>query len=328
MSEVLLEISDLKKHFPIRRGLLRFTSGAVRAVDGISLQVQTGETVGVVGESGCGKSTMGRSILRLIEPTHGVVKFEGRDILKLSRSRMRAMRKEMQIVFQDPYASLNPRYTILQTLSEPMEVHRLHDAAARKERVHSMLRRVGLDPAYASRYPHEFSGGQRQRIGIARALILNPKLMVLDEPVAALDVSVQSQVINLLEDLQEEFNLTYIFIAHDLSVVRHISDRVLVMYLGRMAELASSDELFANPVHPYTRALLSAVPIPNPRARRERTILQGDLPSPAHPPSGCVFHTRCPLAADVCRQEVPQWREVARDHYAACHFADHSSEAF
>ncbi len=328
MSDVLLEINNLKKHFPLRKGFLHTVNGSVRAVDGISLQIQTGETIGVVGESGCGKSTMGRSILRLIEPTHGVVKFEGKNILALNKAQMRTMRREMQIVFQDPYASLNPRYTIFQTLSEPLEVHQLYDPATRRQRVYSILQRVGLDPSYASRYPHEFSGGQRQRIGIARALILNPKLIILDEPVAALDVSVQSQVINLLEDLQKEFNLTYMFIAHDLSVVKHISNRVLVMYLGRMAELASSDKLFSQPVHPYTRALLSAVPIPNPRARRVRTILQGDLPSPAHPPSGCVFHTRCPLAQDVCRHDVPEWREVAEDHFAACHFAEPSSEVF
>ncbi len=319
MSEVLLEIRDLKKHFPVRGGISRIGGGAVRAVDGVSLEVRAGETLGIVGESGCGKSTLGRSILRLIDPTSGVVNFSGRNILKLNRSQMRAIRREMQIVFQDPYASLNPRYTIFQTLSEPLEVHGLFDASERKHRVYAILERVGLDPSYASRYPHEFSGGQRQRIGIARALILQPKLMVLDEPVAALDVSVQSQVINLLEDLQDEYQLTYIFIAHDLSVVKHISDRVLVMYLGKMAELASADELFANPLHPYTQALLSAVPVPNPDVRRERQILQGDLPSPANPPPGCVFHTRCPIAEDVCRREIPEWREVKPAHFTACH---------
>ncbi len=319
MSEILLEVRDLKKHFPLRSGVFGLGSGAVRAVDGVSLQVRAGETLGVVGESGCGKSTLGRSILRLINPTGGAIKFAGRNILSLNKNQMRAMRREMQIVFQDPYASLNPRYTIFQTLSEPLEVHGLYDAKERRSRVYSILERVGLDPSYASRFPHEFSGGQRQRIGIARALILQPKLMVLDEPVAALDVSVQSQVINLLEDLQDEYHLTYIFIAHDLSVVKHISDRVLVMYLGKMAELASADELFANPLHPYTQALLSAVPLPNPRARRERQILQGDLPSPANPPPGCVFHTRCPIAEDICRREIPEWREVKPGHHAACH---------
>ncbi len=324
MGELLLEIKDLKKHFLIRGGFFRGVSGNVRAVDGISLQVYEGETLGIVGESGCGKSTLGRSILRLLEPTGGSIRFNGKDILKLSKSQMRAMRKEMQIVFQDPYASLNPRYTILQTLSEPLEVHGLADANTRKQQVHSMLQKVGLDPSYSSRFPHEFSGGQRQRIGIARALIVNPKLVILDEPVAALDVSIQSQIINLLEDLQNDFNLTYIFIAHDLSVVKHISDRVLVMYLGRMAELASSEELFFNPLHPYTQALLSAVPIPNPRMKRERVILQGDLPSPAKPPSGCVFHTRCPIAQDICKHEVPVWTEVKPEHFVACHFSSNS----
>ena len=324
MGELLLEIKDLKKHFLIRGGFFRGVSGNVRAVDGISLQVYEGETLGIVGESGCGKSTLGRSILRLLEPTGGSIRFNGKDILKLSKSQMRAMRKEMQIVFQDPYASLNPRYTILQTLSEPLEVHGLADANTRKQQVHSMLQKVGLDPSYSSRFPHEFSGGQRQRIGIARALIVNPKLVILDEPVAALDVSIQSQIINLLEDLQNDFNLTYIFIAHDLSVVKHISDRVLVMYLGRMAELASSEELFFNPLHPYTQALLSAVPIPNPRMKRERVILQGDLPSPAKPPSGCVFHTRCPIAQDICKHEVPVWMEVKPEHFVACHFSSNS----
>ncbi len=319
MSEVLLEVENLRKYFPIRRGLFRRSAGSVRAVDGVSLQVHSGETLGVVGESGCGKSTMGRSILRLIEPTSGKVWFQGQDILKLTKPQMRDLRRDMQIVFQDPYASLNPRYTIFQTLSEPMEIHNLYTPGERRQRVHSMLERVGLDPSYASRFPHEFSGGQRQRVGIARALMLHPKLMILDEPVAALDVSVQSQVINLLEDLQEEFNLTYIFVAHNLSVVKHISDRILVMYLGRMAELASPQDLFHEPLHPYTQALFSAVPVPNPRAKRERIILKGDLPSPASPPSGCVFHTRCPIAQELCQQQVPEWREVRPKHYAACH---------
>lgn len=319
MSEVLLEVENLRKYFPIRRGLFRRSAGSVRAVDGVSLQVHSGETLGVVGESGCGKSTMGRSILRLIEPTSGRVWFQGQDILKLTKPQMRDLRREMQIVFQDPYASLNPRYTIFQTLSEPMEIHNLYTSGERRQRVHSMLERVGLDPSYASRFPHEFSGGQRQRVGIARALMLHPKLMILDEPVAALDVSVQSQVINLLEDLQEEFNLTYIFVAHNLSVVKHISDRILVMYLGRMAELASPQDLFHEPLHPYTQGLFSAVPVPNPRAKRERIILKGDLPSPASPPSGCVFHTRCPIAQELCQQQVPEWREVRPKHYAACH---------
>ncbi|QQE79145.1 ABC transporter ATP-binding protein [Alicyclobacillus sp. SO9] len=319
MSEALLNIDNLKTHFPIKQGFLRRQVGAVRAVDGISLQVFAGETLGVVGESGCGKSTMGRSILRLVEPTSGKITFDGQDVLDLNRSNMRALRREMQVVFQDPYASLNPRYTVAQILSEPMEAHHLYNGSQRKQRVSSLLERVGLDPSYARRFPHEFSGGQRQRIGIARALTLNPKLIILDEPVAALDVSVQSQVINLLEDLQNDFNLTYIFIAHDLSIVKHISDRVLVMYLGRMAELTSSDELFANPLHPYTKALLSAVPVPNPRAKRERIILKGDIPNPSNPPSGCVFHTRCPLAEPVCKEKVPEWREAKAGHFVACH---------
>ncbi len=319
MSEVLLHVNDLKKYFPIRKGVLRRTVGHVRAVDGLSFDVRHGETLGVVGESGCGKSTMGRSILRLIEPTSGTVEFEGRNVVKLSKREMRAMRRNMQIVFQDPYASLNPRYSIKQTLMEPMVIHNLYTPSQRESRVKSLLERVGLDPDYAKRYPHEFSGGQRQRIGIARALALNPKLIILDEPVAALDVSVQSQVLNLLEDLQKEFRLTYVFVAHDLSVVRHISDRVLVLYLGKMAELASSDDLFSDPLHPYTQALLSAVPVPDPDIRRERIILQGDLPSPANPPSGCPFHTRCPLAMDVCSKKVPEWKEVKPNHKVACH---------
>lgn len=319
MSEPLLQVENLRKYFPIRRGIMQRVVGHVKAVDGVSFTVNRGETLGVVGESGCGKSTMGRSVLRLLEPTAGKVMFEGQNVVTLSKQKMRALRRQMQIVFQDPYASLNPRFSIAQTLMEPMIVHKLYNPQQRMERVRSLLERVGLDPDYAKRYPHEFSGGQRQRIGIARALALNPKLMILDEPVAALDVSVQSQVLNLLEDLQEEFNLTYIFVAHDLSVVRHISDRVLVMYLGRMAELADVEDLFLDPLHPYTRALLSAVPLPDPDAKRERIILQGDLPSPANPPTGCPFHTRCPVAMDVCKEKVPEWKEVKPNHSVACH---------
>ncbi|MCF8565386.1 dipeptide ABC transporter ATP-binding protein [Alicyclobacillus tolerans] len=319
MSEVLLEVKDLRKYFPIKRGLVSRTVGHVKAVDGVSLTIHKGETLGVVGESGCGKSTMARSILRLIEPTSGSVEFEGKNILKMSRGQMQQMRREMQIVFQDPYASLNPRFSIAQTLMEPMVVHKLYTPEERSEKVRSLLERVGLDPDYAKRYPHEFSGGQRQRIGIARALALNPKLIILDEPVAALDVSVQSQVLNLLEDLQEEFGFSYVFVAHDLSVVRHISDRVLVLYLGKMAELADSETLFAEPLHPYTKALLSAVPVPDPEFKRERIILQGDLPSPANPPKGCVFHTRCPVAMPVCSEKTPEWKEVKPNHHLACH---------
>ncbi|MCL6627088.1 MULTISPECIES: ABC transporter ATP-binding protein [Alicyclobacillus] len=320
MAEALLQVEDLKKYFPIRRGVFQRTVGHVRAVDGISFTVQKGETLGVVGESGCGKSTMGRSILRLIEPTSGVVNFEGRNIVRLRKGQMQAMRRQMQLVFQDPYASLNPRFSIAQTLMEPMIIHNLYGSREeRLDRVRRLLERVGLDADYARRYPHEFSGGQRQRIGIARALAVDPKLIILDEPVAALDVSVQSQVLNLLEDLQEELGLTYIFIAHDLSVVRHISDRILVLYLGRMMELVEAEELFADPLHPYTQALLSAVPVPDPDAKRERIILQGDLPSPANPPSGCPFHTRCPVAKPVCRERAPQWKEIKPKHYVACH---------
>ena len=318
-AETLLRVEDLKKYFPIRKGVLQRVVGNVRAVDGISFTVRPGETLGVVGESGCGKSTMARTILRLIEPTSGVVEFEGKNVVTLTKSAMREMRREMQIVFQDPYASLNPRYSIGKTLLDPMEIHHLYTPAQRKQRVAQLLDKVGLDPDYTNRFAHEFSGGQRQRIGIARALTVNPKLLILDEPVAALDVSVQSQVLNLLSDLQDDLGLTYIFVAHDLSVVRYISDRVLVLYLGHMAELTDADELFANPLHPYTRALLSAVPVPDPDAKRERIILKGDLPSPANPPAGCPFHTRCPAAMDVCSKEVPVWQEVKPGHRVACH---------
>ena len=320
MTEALLRVTNLQMHFPIRKGILRRTVGHVRAVDGVSFEVQAGETFGLVGESGCGKTTTGRSILRLIEPTGGQVIFNGKNVTKLSNREMRRIRSEMQIVFQDPYGSLNPRYTVEQTLEEPMIIHRLyHSAAERKKRIMELLDVVGLSASRMNRYPHEFSGGQRQRIGIARALAVNPKLIIADEPVSALDVSVQSQVLNLMNDLQKEFHLTYVFIAHDLSVVKHISNRIGVMYLGKIVEITDSDRLYENPLHPYTQALLSAVPIPNPEIKRERIILQGDLPSPANPPSGCYFHPRCRSCMDICKTTSPEWKEIEPGHFAACH---------
>jgi oligopeptide/dipeptide ABC transporter ATP-binding protein len=314
----LLEVRDLVKHFQIGRGL-------VRAVDGVSFSIERGETLGLVGESGCGKTTTGRCILQLERPTAGQVLFEGRDLLKASPAEMRAVRRKMQVIFQDPYSSLNPRMTVGQIIAEPLAVHGIvTGAAARAARVRDLLQRVGLNPRHAARYPHEMSGGQRQRVGIARALAMEPSLIVCDEPVSALDVSIQAQIINLLEDLQSEFGLTYLFIAHDLAVVRHISDRVAVMYLGKIAELADRKTLYDNPRHPYTRALLSAVPIPDPEleAKRERIVLGGEVPSPLNPPSGCVFHPRCPIMVDRCRTEVPRLRELATGHGAACHLAD------
>ena len=323
MSEPLLQVRNLKKYFPIRKGVMRRIAGQVRAVDGVSFEVAAGETFGLVGESGCGKSTAGRSILRLIEPTAGQILFNGRDIRKLKAGQMRLMRREMQIVFQDPYASLNPRYTVRQILEEPMIIHSLFDSAAeRKKRAAELLETVGLSASRMDRYPHEFSGGQRQRIGIARALAVDPKLIIADEPVSALDVSVQSQVLNLLDDLQKQLHLSYVFIAHDLSVVKHISDRIGVMYLGQIVELGDSDELYEKPLHPYTQALLSAVPIPNPEVKRERIILQGDLPSPANPPKGCYFHPRCKDVMEICRTQAPAWKEVEPGRFAACHLYD------
>lgn len=320
MSEPLLQVQDLQKLFPIKKGLFQSTVGHVRAVDGVSFSVRAGETFGLVGESGCGKSTTGRSLLRLIEPTGGQVIFDGKDVRKLSRQNLRALRRQMQIVFQDPYASLNPRYTIKQTLEEPLLIHRLGQSSQERElRIAKLMETVGLSASRMNRYPHEFSGGQRQRIGIARALAVSPQVIVADEPVSALDVSVQSQVLNLFDDLQKEFNLTYIFIAHDLSVVKHISDRIGVMYLGKMVEMANADDLYQEPLHPYSQALLSAVPVPDPEAKRERIILQGDLPSPANPPSGCYFHPRCKDAMDVCRVKAPEWREIKPGHFTACH---------
>lgn len=318
----LLKVNRLSKHFPIKGGILKRTIGQIRAVDEVSFTVKKGETFGLVGESGCGKSTTGRAILRLLEPTSGEVFFEGEDVATLSRQALRLARRNMQMVFQDPYASLNPQMTVGELIEEPLVVHRIAGASERKEKVKELMEIVGLNRSYLQRYPHEFSGGQRQRIGIARALSLQPKLIVADEPVSALDVSIQSQVINLMEDLQKEFDLTYIFIAHDLSVVKHISDRVGVMYLGRMVEIASKEELYHQPAHPYTKALLSAVPVPNPKAKRERIILTGDVPSPANPPTGCAFHPRCPQAFDRCRLERPQLMQLTSDHVVACHLYD------
>ncbi len=320
--DVLVEVKNLKVHFPITAGLIFQRKVAdIKAVDGISFQIKKGETLGLVGESGCGKSTTGRAILQLYRPTEGEVKYGEVELTQLKGGELRRMRRKMQMIFQDPYASLNPRMSVGAIIGEPLAIHGLAKGEGRRERVAELMRIVGLNPFYASRYPHEFSGGQRQRIGVARALAVEPAFIVADEPVSALDVSIQAQIINLLDDLQEEFGLTYLFIAHDLSVVRHISDRVAVMYLGKMMELTDRDELYENPLHPYTKALLSAVPIPDPAVerKRERIILSGDVPSPIAPPPGCVFNTRCPIAIDECRTEIPEWRELTKDHWVACH---------
>jgi len=321
-ADILVDVKDLRMYFPVTAGLIFQRKVAdVKAVDGINFFIRKGETLGLVGESGCGKSTTGRAILQLYKPTTGSVMFGNQDLVKLKGGDLRRFRRKMQMIFQDPYASLNPRMSVGSIIAEPLAIHNLAKGKARKDRVQELLTVVGLNPYYANRYPHEFSGGQRQRIGIARALAVEPDFIVCDEPVSALDVSIQAQIINLLEDLQERFGLTYLFIAHDLSVVRHISDRVAVMYLGRIAELADRDEIYENPLHPYTKALLSAVPVPDPsvESRRERIILTGDVPSPLRPPPGCVFNTRCPIAIDVCRQQIPEWREITHDHWVACH---------
>ena len=323
-NEVLLRVEDLKMHFPIYRGVFQRQVGAVRAVDGISFDVYRGETLGLVGESGCGKSTTGRAILQLYKPTAGNVHFDGKDLVKLKGEEMRQMRRKMQMIFQDPYASLNPRMTVGQLVGEPLQVHNVAAGAEMNDRVAKLLELVNLNPAFATRYPHEFSGGQRQRIGVARALALQPSFIICDEPISALDVSIQAQVVNLLEELQEQFNLTYLFIAHDLSMVRHISKRVAVMYLGVIVELAEREELYKQPLHPYTQALLSAVPIPDPvaDAKRKRTVLEGDVPSPANPPSGCRFRTRCPIAEAICAESRPEFREIKPGHFMACFFAE------
>ncbi len=325
--EALIRVTNLKKHFPIRRGVFRRQVGAVQAVDGISFDIYKGETLGLVGESGCGKSTAGRTILQLLSPTDGQVYFGDEDLTALKRGDLRRKRRHMQMIFQDPYASLNPRMQVGTIIGEPLQIHNIGNASSRKERVQELLSVVGLNPYFVKRYPHEFSGGQRQRIGIARALATNPSFIVADEPISALDVSIQAQVVNLLDDLKAELGLTYLFIAHDLSMVRYISDRVAVMYLGRIVEMGERDEVYDHPLHPYTQALLSAIPIPDPdkEATRKRIILEGDVPSPANPPVGCRFNPRCSYATDICRQEDPEFRNLGTDtkmHMVACHHAD------
>jgi len=320
--EPLLTVNDLKVHFPITRGILSKTAGYVYAVDGVSFLLAAGETLGIVGESGCGKTTAGLAILRLIEPTDGQVIFQGKDISLMNSHERQTLRRQMQIIFQDPYSSLNPRMTLNRTLADPMKIHGLYPGAERKARIAYLLKTVGLTPEQGRRYPHEFSGGQRQRIGIARALALNPQLVIGDEPVSALDVSIQAQIINLLIDLQEEFQLSYIIISHDLAVVEYICDRIVVMYLGKVAEMADYREIYTNPKHPYTQSLLSAVPVPDLNAKSERIILGGDVPSPINPPSGCRFHPRCPRRMDICSREEPPLEDLAEGHWVACHLYD------
>ncbi|GIO69333.1 ABC transporter ATP-binding protein [Paenibacillus cookii] len=321
MGEALIEVKNLKKYFPITGGVFQRTVGYVKAVDDVSFDIRRGESFGLVGESGCGKSTTGRTILRLHEKTAGEVRFKGQDLFGLPKNKLRELRPELQIVFQDPFSSLNPRIKVGEAIGEALLEHGLIERKKLKEKVVETLEICGLASYHYDRFPHEFSGGQRQRIGIARALILNPDFIVADEPVSALDVSIQAQIINLLSDLQKERQLTYLFISHDLSVVEHLCDRIGVMYLGSMAEMADKKALFSNPLHPYTKALLSAIPIPDPTLKRERIVLQGDIPSPANPPSGCKFHTRCPLASDICKKEIPAFREAEPGHFVACHFA-------
>jgi oligopeptide transport system ATP-binding protein len=328
-NEALVEVHKLKKYFPIRRGVFQRHVGDVRAVDGVSFTIYQGETLGLVGETGSGKTTVGRTMLRLYEPTGGEIIFEDRDLAKLTAGELRSTRQRMQIIFQDPYASLNPRMTVGGIVGEPLEVHRVARGKEKRERVQELLRLVGLNPYFVNRYPHEFSGGQRQRIGVARALALNPDLIVCDEPISSLDVSIQAQVVNLLEELQDRLGLTYLFIAHDLSMVRHISDRVAVMYLGKIMELADRDELYLNPLHPYTQALMSAVPVPDPvvEEKRRRIILEGDIPSPSRPPEGCNFSTRCPVARDICFEAEPEFIEVEPEHFCACHVVEAEGKA-
>lgn len=319
MSKVLLKVDGLKKYFPIRKGVLNTQTGDVKAVDDVSFEVFEGETLGIVGESGCGKSTTGRLLMRLLEPTEGNIEFAGKMISELSNNEMRKARRDIQMIFQDPYASLNPRHNIGKILEEPLIVHGIGNAKERKQKVLELLEIVGLNEYHIKRYPHQFSGGQRQRIGIARALMTNPRLLIADEPVSALDVSIQAQVLNLLQKLQKDLKLTYIFISHDLGVVRHISNRVGVMYLGKLVELTASEDLYAEPLHPYTQALLSSVPVPDPAFEREQIIITGDIPSASNPPSGCTFHTRCPFKMEQCSQVVPSMQEVKPGHYVACH---------
>lgn len=319
MADDLLKIEEMKVHFPIKSGVFHNKINYVKAVDGISFSVKKGESFGIVGESGCGKSTASRAVLQLIKPTSGKVYFKDQELTSLPKRQLRNVRKNIQMVFQDPYDSLNPRLTVEEILEEPLKAHNIGSKEERRKKIVEIMDVCGLNPEYIHRYAHEFSGGQRQRIGIARALILKPELVVADEPVSALDVSIQSQILNLMMDLQETLNLTYLFISHDLSVVRHFCDRIGVMYLGRMAELAESDSLFENPLHPYTKSLLSAIPISNPRQKRERVLLQGDVPSPVDPPKGCAFASRCPEAMNICRTDRPVMREVEKNHYVACH---------